>query len=851
MANRKAGAKSKSIVPLRQRCTHRDHWARDVNAARSPVAVATPPLIPKSLQSMLTPYRPTTDPLPELLSPVPPPDGQWGQVEPPEEGVNWSRLIAALRRHQWLILLFVIAGGAIGAASTRLLTPEYQVGATILITETRQQSGSSGGPIRASALLQSSAWVELFRSFAIVDPVVRRMKLYVIPKTPSDAALFEDLLLSPRFKPGRYVLQLDAQAKRYSLSTEESVIESGAIGDSIGRRIGVLWTLAPALLEGRQKVEFELITPREASVTLNNQLVTFLPEESSFLRLRLSGTHSQLAAATLNEWLRQYVTVAADMKRAKLSELTSILGVQLAYAESLLKRNEVSLESFRVNAITLPTEGSPLAAGVEATRDPVLQDYFAQKVAFETTRRNRESLERLVADLRAGRADLQSFFSMPAVLAEAPQLRSLLEELQLKQGELRRARQVYTDEHKTVRDLLAAVQMLQTETIPEAAATAVVTLRQREADLNGRIQSASQELKQIPSRTMQEMGLRREVAVADNLYRTLQSRYAEAQLAEASALPDIAVLDSAVAPQYPENSKAWRLVVMIVMGCVGLGICLAIVLDHLDRRFRYPEQATRELGLPIVGTIPALSKRRRSPDPVADVQVIESFRALRLQLQHLTGRTPIMLTVSSPGSGDGKSLLSANLALSFADAGYRTLLVDGDIRRGTQHSVFGASVQPGLLNYLGGHRVLEQILQKSLHDRLTIIARGTRVPGGPELLASSTMAELMAQLKSRFDAIVVDSPPLGAGIDPLALGVHTGNLLMVLRIGETDRKLAFAKLQTVHRLPIRVLGAVLNEVRAEGAYRYYAYGYGQPDAATMAGSLAPGLLEVGGAAGRV
>ena len=790
---------------------------------------------------MLTPYRGNADQLQELPTPAHPySDG--GSLDPDDEGVKWGRIIAALLRHKWLILLIAMCGVGVAAVGTRMLPKEYQVGATILLAETRQQSGASGGPIRANALLQSSAWVELLRSFAVIDPVVRRMKLYVIPKVPADAALFDDLRLGKRFQPGRYQLEIDDAGKRYTLIAGKTTVESGALGDSIGRRIGIQWAPARGLLAGRREIEFELITPREASVQLNSRLMTILPEESSFLRLRLAGTQSQLTAATMNEWLREYVSVAADMKKAKLSELTKVLGIQLAYAESLLKRNEVALESFRINAITLPTEGSPLAAGVEATRDPVMQDYFSQKVAFENARRNRESLERLLADLRAGRADPQAFFALPGVLLEAPQLRLLLEELQTKQVELRRARQFYTEEHKTVRDVRAAVEMLQTESIPRAVATAIETLRQREADLNGRIQNASTELRQIPSRTIHEMGLRREVAVADNLYRTLQNRYAEAQLAEASALPDIAVLDSAVAPQYPENSKAWRLVLMIVMGSLGAGVCLAIVLDHLDHRFRYPEQATNELRLPIVGTIPALSRRHRSPDPMADVQVIESFRALRLQLQHLSSRSPIMLTVSSPGSGDGKSLLSANLALSFADAGYRTLLIDGDIRRGTQHTVFGASVQPGLLNYLGGHRVLEEILQRSPHDRLTFIARGTRVPGGPELLASSAMAELMNHVKARFDAIIVDSPPLGAGIDPLALAVHTGSLLMVLRIGETDRKLAQAKLQTVYRLPIRVLGAVLNEVRAQGAYKYYAYGYGDP---ATAGSFAPGLLEVG------
>jgi polysaccharide biosynthesis transport protein len=796
---------------------------------------------------MLTPYRPNPEALRELQAAAVSADQLIG-TEPPDEGVNWNRYISAVRRYKWLMLLIIFVGASLGVAITRLVAPEYEVGATIFIAS--QASQNDRGPIRAGSLLQAAAWVELLRSFRIIDPVVRRLTLYCIPQQASDSSLFREIGLKPQFRPGPYTLELDSSKARYTLLSEKAVIETGALGDSIGRRVGLLWSPTIAQLGNRHKVSFQIITPREASIALSQRLVTILPEESNFLRLRLRGAESQLTANTLNEWIREYMTVAAEMKRSKLTELTSILGVQLAYADSVLKKNENSLEALRVHTITLPSEGSPLAAGMEATRDPVMTNYFKERIDFENTHRDRESLEHLIRSARNPSFESLAYYSLPGVLTEAPQLRAALEEEQQKQAELRSATRAYTEEHRTVRELRAAIEILRTQTIPLAASTALENLKRRESDLASRIQSTSTELRQIPSRTIEEMGLRREVQVADNLYRSLQQRYAEARLAEASATPDISVLDPAVAPQYPEKSKTWRLAAMMVMASIGFAFGLAVLLDHIDRRFRYPEQATDELRLPIVGSIPALARRRRAADAAADAQVVESFRALRLQLQHMSAQMPIVLTVSSPGPGDGKSLLSANLALSFADAGYRTLLIDGDIRRGMQHIVFGATVQPGLLNVLSGQAPLEKILQGTSHEKLTFVSRGTRVPGGPELLASWGMADLMSVLKTRFDAIIVDSPPLGAGIDPLALSVHTGNLLLVLRVGETDRKLALAKLESVGRLPIRVLGAVLNEVREEGAYRYYAYGYGTPSAASI-GSLSVGSAEVRGSSGGV
>jgi tyrosine-protein kinase Etk/Wzc len=164
--------------------------------------------------------------------------------------------------------------------------------------------------------------------------------------------------------------------------------------------------------------------------------------------------------------------------------------------------------------------------------------------------------------------------------------------------------------------------------------------------------------------------------------------------------------------------------------------------------------------------------------------------------------------------------------LSFAEAGYRTLLIDGDIRRGELHRMFGLDRRPGLVDYLMGTDQLAEVLRPSAHKGLSVIACGSRRHQGPELLGSQAMTRLMAEIKAHFNVIIVDSPPLGAGIDPFVLGTATGHMMVVLRSGETDRQMAEAKLRLIDRLPIRVLGAVMNDVRADGAYRYYSYVYG-------------------------
>ena len=150
------------------------------------------------------------------------------------------------------------------------------------------------------------------------------------------------------------------------------------------------------------------------------------------------------------------------------------------------------------------------------------------------------------------------------------------------------------------------------------------------------------------------------------------------------------------------------------------------------------------------------------------------------------------------------------------------------MRQGELHRPLEASRKPGLADYLSGRVDEREIYQATGYSALDFIGAGTRLPEAPELLGSQAMAGLLVRMRSTYQVILIDSPPLGAGVDPIILGTATGNLLMVLRTGVTDRGLAEAKLDMIQRFPIRVLGAVLNDVRPTGQYRYYAYQYYMP-----------------------
>jgi polysaccharide biosynthesis transport protein len=782
----------------------------------------------------LTPYSPS--PAGGLTSPEAYGVDHWGPAAPPAApptsgSPQFLRYASALNRYKWLMLFVIAIGTAFGLVATRFIQPQYAVYSRIWINSETPIGNGRDGPIVGRELVVSSAWAELLRSFRVSDAVVSQMALYLTPRDEADSAVFDGFSVTPQLRPGEYELEVDGAGRNYELRVGGGdVVERGLVGNPVGRRVGFVWQPSRETLGRNRTVKFSVVTPREAAVRLVSQLEANIPKNTNFLVLTLRGEQPHRTAATLNAWTDEFVNAAGELKRRQLTEFANMLEGQLTYAQRSLQESEVALQQFKVNTITLPNENTVVTPGVDQTTGFVVQDYFKQKVEYDNLRRDRETLQRFVTAARRGTMSADAVMSIPSVQsAGAQNFRSAVEELWKVEAQLRTARQFYTDDYKTVKELEQQATMLRTKLIPQTAEQLLAQLRVRENDLASRIRAASGELQGIPQRTIEETRLTRQVSQAENLFRTLKNRYEDAKLAEESAMPDISVLDSAVAPLRPTNNTAPRIVLMALGASVGLAVLLALLLDQLDRRFRYPDQVSRELGLDIIGAVPALRRTRNGAmKPEEASQVVESFRSIRLNLRHaFPGRGPVIFTVSSPGAGDGKSLVASNLAMSFAEAGYRTLLVDGDIRRGTLHTAFDVEQRPGLLDVLAGEVPRSEVFKPSAYENLTVLPCGTRRRRGPELLTSPAMTTLLNDARSSYDAIVVDSAPLGAGVDAYALGAATGNMVLVFRTGATDRKLAQAKLSVLDRLPVRLIGAVLNSVETSGAaYQYYSYLYG-------------------------
>lgn len=765
---------------------------------------------------------------------------QWGgqASSPPPQGGGVgdqvARSISAIKRYKWLVIAVIVVGSAAGFALTRFVDPKYDVSAAIWIAATPGRNGQMG-PVSAPGLVNSDvAWMELARSFSVLDKAVGRLALYVTPDVPGDTLLVRDLFPSDSVQPGPY--QLTVKGTGFVLSRpaqqrgeKDVVIERGVVGDSVGRSVGFLWQPSPQLLKNHAPVGFYVVTPREAAFNLGSQLNVTVGQNSNLMRFQLSGSKPGLLSTTLNTVAREFVSEAIRLKRENLTVSAEATEEQLQQATAQLSAAQTALEKFKINTITLPSEQLALAPGVSTTMNPVFTAYFSDRVAYEQIRRDREALDRIVAEAktRDGKISLEALRSVGNAIASNPGLTAELAALNLAKGQLVSLQKTYTDEYRIVKDLKQQIEVMESQSIPTLVNSSLQEMQSREADMKIRIDGASQELRQIPARTVEEMRLNRDLQISQTMYVDLQQRAMSARLSEQNALPDVSILDTAVAPRFPSSDTTLGIILVAIAASVGLGLALALLLDRTDKRFRYPEQATSELGLDIVGAIPTYKNPTNAAARLEEAsQLIESFRTIALSVRSaFDGLGPVQLAISSPGPGDGKSFVAANLASALADSGYRTLIIDGDIRRGALHEIFAPCDQsPGLIDFLAGEAALGDVLRPTQqHVNLSILPGGTRRRHGPELLASERMTSLMRDLRNQFDAIIVDTAPLGAGIDPFAIGTATGSMVIVLRAGETDRKLAQAKLTVLDRMPIRLIGAILNDIGDLPQFKYYYY----------------------------
>lgn len=305
----------------------------------------------------------------------------------------------------------------------------------------------------------------------------------------------------------------------------------------------------------------------------------------------------------------------------------------------------------------------------------------------------------------------------------------------------------------------------------------------------------------------------------------------QAQQTQVSPTDNLVITAPAVLPDKPVSpNKALNVAIALAAGLV-LALGLAFLLEYLDQSIKSEEELTARLGILPIGQLSFVpsGKGKRGELVALDSQSVasEAFRALRTSLLFSTVDHELKeVVVTSAQLGEGKSRTAANLAIVLAEAGHKTLLIDADFRRPSQHIAFGRVRNVGLSNLIVQDATEnETILAVDGVPNLWLLTSGPTPPNPSELLGSGRMRELIAKLRNYFTYLVIDTPPVNAVTDASILAAAASGTLLVVEQGRTTFPALKHAKEMLDRVGARTLGAVMNKVHASAGSYAYAYGY--------------------------
>jgi capsular exopolysaccharide synthesis family protein len=298
-------------------------------------------------------------------------------------------------------------------------------------------------------------------------------------------------------------------------------------------------------------------------------------------------------------------------------------------------------------------------------------------------------------------------------------------------------------------------------------------------------------------------------------------------------------------------NKAYNLLVGLLSGLL-LGIGLAFFFEYFDNRIKSPAEIKTHLGLPFLGLVPSIDPKTLSGAPLINNGVphhfAEAFRTIRTNVLFASaesGSKSILVTSTAPG--EGKTLVSANLALSLAMAGQRVLIVDADMRRPKVHETFGLPQEPGLSNVLVGDAKASEAIHRTTASKLWVLTAGKHPPNPAELLGSRRFNEFLGSLGEHFDWVILDSPPVLAVTDASILSHMTNGVVFVVGADMVARGAGKAALDQLDSSKAKHVGAILNRVDLQRHAYYYSQYYRHEYTAYYTGT--PPAAEGGAKAG--
>ncbi|CAN5335065.1 polysaccharide biosynthesis tyrosine autokinase [soil metagenome] len=783
-------------------------------------------------------------------------DPRWPVASAGRQEIDFGRLGGALWRSRWLMLGITALALGVAAIVTALQDPVYESEATMLIDGENRgldlirglvPSGLSGLAGLESGGSDIETDLAVLRSRQVAESVVDSLGLRVVL---ADRGMARDSVLrvisAPRgTQQGIYRLErLDDRSyaiRKEAGDTGVELPERVVVGEPfhVGEVTLALQTLPDGELPDR--VRFQILSFRAAVGEFRERLRVVRPTAAKVLGIQFRSPDPVVAAGVPNAVAASFLDFKNRMSRAEATSTLDFLQDQARTYEGELRSAEARLQAFKeqarvVEPTTQATEQIRRVAEVQAERDALQAE--------------RQSLQRLLArvdgapDGRMGSAAYRQLAAFPSFITNGAVqeiLRSLMQ-LDNERAELLVRR---TEQNVDVQGIDSRIGLLE-RSLYQLVRNYLSGVENRLTSLDAALAGYATEMQQVPAREVEFLRLTREQKLLEQVHVLIQTRLKEEQINSAADAANVRLIDAALVPERPSYPRSILNLTLAALLGLMLSAGIVFVREVRDRRLRSAEEvAAAAWGVPVLGVIPVAEARlpgsnggrphlpgwaRKALPGRAELpahqyeegSMPEAYRSLHttLTLAH-PATTPQVRVVAGTGPDDATAITAVNLAMAFAQQEVKTLLVDADLRQGEISRSPGFALEPGvaelLLQSLSLEEVVREIPTGAAGARLHFLSAGVPPAHPAELLSPRRIAELLAGLRKRYEMIIVHAPPVSAVSDAVLLGKKADGMLLVARLGVTDRETLAQAAATLHRLGVAVEGIVVNDVARSAA----------------------------------
>ncbi len=709
-------------------------------------------------------------------------------------GRHVTDYLRILYKRRWIALPVFLVAFVSGALSTLRTTPVYEATTQLMIEKEGRRATSITG-----VLDDQAGWMD------------------------------DD------FYPTQYkILQSRSLALRTTDALEKAGITEGATPAGEPARPGSIFDRALSLVRSPATQPVAAPAARAISETGSQTAridgflggLSIVPVRNSRLvDITYQSVDPAFAAQAANELAAQYMRQSQEFRKNASVRDNTWLTQQLEEQQQKVTASDAALQQYKEthNALAVDDKSNIVIQKLN-TLNTQVNDARLERI-------DKEAVYQQVVRMQTGGEPLDS---APAVLANETvrRLKTEISEAHAEQARLTAQNYGPNSDQQRAQTVKAdsATRQLDTEVkkVVGSIEAEYLTAKAKEDALVRELESQKSEALQLDRKAMEYASLAREADSNRKLYEDLLQRTKETGVTGDYQGTTIQIVDRAEEPTGSILPQTRRDLMFAVLSGTFFAVLVAFGVEYFDSRLKTPDEVKAYLGVPFLSLIPAVASRDKENGEVpllhdsVPAPFAESVRSLRTALIFSSadeGARTVLVT--STGPHEGKTVISGSLAISLAQAGQRTLIVDADMRRPRMHEALGRSQEPGLSNVLVGDTTLVDATRQSPVANLWLLSAGHIPPNPAELLGAKKFEILLDELKRRYDWIVIDAPPVMPVTDAAVLAHLVSGVLFVVGAEMTPRRAAIGAIDQLRGAHARFFGAVLNRVNVERHAYYY------------------------------